>query len=115
MIGGSLAYPEYEMMIGATTKCMDMHVLGAEKVEQDILLAVLHMGFSEEFASIVSTEAGMDPSTTVPEDYLDSMMTIKLRPPHALPSDKYKLSRPKKVSAIVIAFGWYHPILTNFI
>ena len=94
LIGGSLGYPEYEVMIGATTKCMDLHALGAEK---DMLPAVAHMGFGEEYGSRV-TEANMDPSTTMPEDYLDFMTNITLRPPHALKSDKYKLSRPKMVS-----------------
>ena len=76
LIGGSPAYPEYEMMIGAAPNCMDVHALGEEKAGQGILPAMVHMGFSEEFASKV-TEAGMDPSTTLPEGYLDFMTTIK--------------------------------------
>ena len=54
LIGSSLAYPEYEMMIGAITKCLDGHALGAEK---DILPAVAHTGFGEEYGSRVTPAA----------------------------------------------------------
>ena len=101
LIGGSLTYPEHEMMIGTTTKCIDVHALGAEK---DKLPAALNMGFRKEFASKVTAD-GMDPSMMTPGDYLDFIGNIKLRPPLALPSNKCKLSRPEKEAKSVIALG----------